>query len=81
MGVFIQIDIDKSKVTPEIDQALVSVCPVDIFDLEHDQLVVRPEQEDECTLCELCLAIAPMGALTIRKTYKDEQLVSRGGGV
>jgi NAD-dependent dihydropyrimidine dehydrogenase PreA subunit len=81
LGVFIQIDIDKSKVTPEIGQALVLVCPVDIFDLEHAQLVVRPEQEDECTLCELCLAIAPKGALTIWKTYKAEQLVSQGGGV
>lgn len=81
MGIFIHIDIDQGKITPEKGQALVSICPVDIFDLDHDQLVVRPEQDDECTLCELCLVTAPTGALTIRKTYKDELLVSRGGEV
>jgi NAD-dependent dihydropyrimidine dehydrogenase PreA subunit len=51
---------------------------VDIFKIEGEEVVVRPEQEDECTLCELCLDAAPRGALTIRKLYSDGCLVSRG---
>jgi ferredoxin len=47
--------------------------------MEGERLVVQSEQEDECTLCELCLEEAPPKAITIRKTYKDEYLISRGG--
>ena len=79
MGIFIHVEVKQGKVSPEIGRALVSICPVEIFDLDHGQLIVRPEQEDECTLCELCLVTAPPGALTIRKSYKNEILVSRGG--
>jgi NAD-dependent dihydropyrimidine dehydrogenase PreA subunit len=78
MGVFIQIDVDESRLTTEVAERLVSLCPVDIFALHGGQLMVQPEQEDECTLCELCLDVAPAGVVTIHKTYKDEQLVSRG---
>lgn len=79
MGIFIQIQVDESRFTPEARCALVSLCPVDIFGLEGERLIVRPEQEDECTLCELCLDASPVGALSIHKSYKDEILVSRGG--
>ncbi|MFN8457698.1 MAG: hypothetical protein U0401_24080 [Anaerolineae bacterium] len=79
MGVFIQITVDETKISLEVGQALVSLCPVDIFAWKQGRLLVRPEQDDECTLCELCLTAAPAGALVIRKRYKkDEQLVSRG---
>jgi NAD-dependent dihydropyrimidine dehydrogenase PreA subunit len=78
MGTFIQIDIDDSQFTPEVASSVVSLCPVDIFVLDGTRLAVRSEQEDECTLCELCLDGAPVGALSIRKVYKDEQLISRG---
>ncbi len=80
MGIFIQIAVDESQITPQIGRALVSLCPVDIFDWADERLIVRPDQDDECTLCELCLAAAPAGAITIHKTYKNEQLVSRGDG-
>lgn len=79
MGVFIEITVDETRIGSEVAPALVQRCPVDIFALDRKRLIVRGDQEDECTLCELCLSVAPAGALTIRKTYKDEQLVSRGG--
>jgi len=78
MGVFINITLDDAQLTPELARKLVPLCPVEIFALDRDRLVVRPDQEDECTLCELCLNAAPSGAITITKTYKDEVLVSRG---
>jgi Fe-S-cluster-containing hydrogenase component 2 len=78
MGVFINITLDDNIITPDEARMLVSLCPVEIFAMEGDRLVVGPEQVDECTLCELCLNAAPIGAITISKTYKDEKLVSRG---
>ena len=80
MGVFIEISIDQHLITPEMARNLVSLCPVDIFAYGPDgeQLLIRPDQEDECTLCKLCLAAAPVGALAIRKTYSGEVLASGG---
>ena len=43
------------------------------------KLNAKPDREDECTLCKLCLDAAPAGAVVIRKMYRDEQLISRGG--
>jgi len=81
LGIFIKIDMKEDRLTPELGKQLVSVCPVDIFMMEDERVAVRPEQEDECTLCELCLDAAPPGALTIRKLYSDQRLVSRGSKV
>lgn len=76
MGIFIRVEVDQGKITPNTASELVDLCPVDIFAVEGNQLTVIPENEDECTLCELCLKHAPAGAIAIRKLYKDETLVS-----
>jgi len=78
MGIFIQISLDNNKLTLSVARQVAQLCPVDIFELVDGQLNVQPDQEDECTLCELCLAAAPAGAITIYKTYNDETLLSRG---
>jgi NAD-dependent dihydropyrimidine dehydrogenase PreA subunit len=80
LGTFIQIELDHDKITPEMAAQLVRLCPVDIFGLDADtqQVVIRPENEDECTLCRLCLRALPPGALKIRRTYTDEVLESDG---
>ena len=78
MGTFIQIHIDQGKLRPEAARRLPPLCPVDIFVMDDGRLCAQPELEDECILCELCLEAAPRGAITIRKSYKDEELVSRG---
>lgn len=78
MGIFIQILVERDKLTSQICHQLVSLCPVEIFAIEDDKLLIRSEQQDECTLCELCLDAAPAGALIIQKNYKNECLISRG---
>jgi NAD-dependent dihydropyrimidine dehydrogenase PreA subunit len=75
MGIFIEISVDSDALDAATSKAVVSVCPVDIFALDGDKVIVRPDQEDECTLCRLCLERAPAGTIRIRKTYKDEVLV------
>jgi NAD-dependent dihydropyrimidine dehydrogenase PreA subunit len=49
-----------------------SVCPVDVFGFEGDCLVVNRENEDECTLCELCLQACPAGAIRLVKLYETK---------
>jgi len=78
MGVFIQIAVLQDSLSPALRQQIAGVCPVDIFAAENEQLVVNPEEEDECTLCELCLKAAPPGTIRIFKTYSGETLVSVG---
>ena len=81
MGIFIEITLDPSRLGPDDARLLSSICPVDIFAVDGGQLVVRPDEVDECTLCELCLDAAPAGAIVIRKLYKRQLLLSRGARV
>ncbi len=70
MGEFIKVEIDLSKCADMFDAAKwVQVCPVNIFTVENNQLVVVEENEDECTLCMLCIEAFPQGAVTIHKLY------------
>jgi len=58
---------------------LVEVCPVNIFAAAADESLAIVERNlDECTLCELCLEVAPPGTVKIRKLYGDGDVVSRG---
>jgi NAD-dependent dihydropyrimidine dehydrogenase PreA subunit len=78
MGRFIQITVDDGQYSGEMRGKLAAICPVDIFALEAGRVVVRPDEEDECILCEACLDLAPANTLVIRKTYLPECLLSRG---
>jgi NAD-dependent dihydropyrimidine dehydrogenase PreA subunit len=68
LGRFIRISIDVSA-CPKGCRKCIEVCPVDIFALEDERAVVRQSEEDECTLCELCLQRCPAGAIKIEKLY------------
>ena len=78
---FIQIELKDRSIPFEKAEQLVSLCPVGIFVIKNDQLVVQDDRVDECTLCELCLDAAPAGWLLIHKTYKSDTVVSRGEGL
>ena len=78
MGTFIRVEVLEAQLASDLGRALTAMCPVDIFAMEGDRLAVVPEREDECTLCELCLDAAPVGAIAIHKLYSDGYLRSRG---
>jgi NAD-dependent dihydropyrimidine dehydrogenase PreA subunit len=80
VGVFIRVEADEGRFSPTLARTLVALCPVDIFALDGERLRVRAEQEDECTLCELCLDAAPVGSIVIYKLYSGERLVARSEG-
>lgn len=68
MGLFISLKIDRSKCKDGCRQC-ADVCPVDIFALVDGALVSIEENEDECTLCNLCLERCPSGAIQLIKHY------------
>jgi NAD-dependent dihydropyrimidine dehydrogenase PreA subunit len=68
MGRFIKIAIDTSVCPAECSRC-VEVCPVEIFEMDGGKPSVRRSEEDECTLCELCLQRCPQGAIRIEKLY------------
>lgn len=71
MSLFIRVELAPAA------QALgrvAPVCPVNIFADHGGALVVLPEREDECTLCELCLDAAPPGTIRIHKLYAGTTL-------
>ena len=72
MGEFIKVEIDLSKFSDmsEVEKC-VQVCPVNIFKVEDDQPVVVAANEDECTLCMLCIEAFPAGAVRIHKLYEN----------
>jgi NAD-dependent dihydropyrimidine dehydrogenase PreA subunit len=79
MALFIAID-----VAPELarDAAsakkLAEVCPVDIFKVGAAGALELVEKNlDECTLCELCLAVGKPGQLSVRKLYDDGAKLER----
>lgn len=72
MGLFIQLRIDQSKfATLEERQKLAAVCPVDGLVADENGLHPHPENEDECTFCDLCVQNAPKGGIQVVKTYQD----------
>ena len=71
MGEFIRVEIDLSKCMDLSDlDNWVQVCPVNIFKAEDGRPAVVEENEDECTLCMLCIEAFPPDALTIHKLYE-----------
>ncbi len=71
MGEFIRVEIDLAKCKGQKKMAQwVQVCPVNIFALKDNRPAVVEENEDECTLCMLCIEAFPKGAITIHKLYE-----------
>ncbi len=71
MGEFIKVEIDLDKCTgmQEITD-WVQVCPVNIFEIHDNRPVVIEENEDECTLCMLCVEACKTDAIRIHKLYE-----------
>jgi NAD-dependent dihydropyrimidine dehydrogenase PreA subunit len=71
MGEFIRVVIDPEKCgDPDEVKVWAGVCPVGIFEMKKGRPFVAEENEDECTLCELCLEACSNGAVTIEKLYE-----------
>ena len=71
MSEFIQVTISEERCTGiSACGKCVQVCPVNIFASEGDRPIVVEENEDECTLCDLCLQQCTPEAILLRKLYE-----------
>ena len=70
-ALFIGVEVTPAAAAdPAVAAALAEVCPVDIYARGIDgTLEIAEKNVDECTLCGLCLAAAPAGAVTVRRLY------------
>ena len=79
MGEFITVRIDQEKCSGVTAiEKMVQVCPVNIFKVEENRPAVEEENEDECTLCMLCIEAFPAGAIEIHKLYDEQPSESNG---
>ena len=79
MALFIGIVVDPEAArSAELVKQLCEACPVDIFAMADDgALEIVERNVDECTLCELCLAVGKPGQVQVRKLYDDGKLLER----
>jgi NAD-dependent dihydropyrimidine dehydrogenase PreA subunit len=73
MSLFVAVRVNEDRCrSGQPCTACVSVCPVSIFQGRGGLAGVVEENEDECTLCDLCLERCPTDAITVRTLYTDE---------
>jgi len=73
MSLFVSVHVDEDRCrSGQPCAACITVCPVSIFRAQGGLAEVVEENEDECTLCDLCLQRCPSDAITIRTLYADE---------
>ena len=59
----VRIDIDYEKLGD--DKSAIDVCPTNVFEMKDGKLIAaRPE---DCTVCRVCEASAPPGAITVNE--------------
>jgi NAD-dependent dihydropyrimidine dehydrogenase PreA subunit len=73
MSLFVAVRVDDDRCrSGQPCTACISVCPVSIFRGDGGLAAVVEANEDECTLCDLCLQRCPTDAIAIRTLYADE---------
>ena len=79
MALFIAVEVAKELAAdPAGVKKLVEVCPVDIFKASASgALEIVEKNLDECTLCELCLAVGKPGQVAVRKLYDGDARLER----
>jgi ferredoxin len=71
MGVFIKVNIDRDKCLGiAACGKCVQQCPVNIFENQPDIPGIAADNEDECTLCDICLNACEPTAISIVKLYE-----------
>ena len=72
MSEFIRVEIDtKSCIGINKCGKCVRVCPVNIFEAKGEGPVIVEQNQDECTLCHLCLEECAPDAIAIVKLYEE----------
>ncbi|HSP99885.1 MAG TPA: hypothetical protein VL049_21900 [Candidatus Dormibacteraeota bacterium] len=78
-ALFINVEVDPAVAKDAATvKKLVEVCPVNIYaEADEGLLAIVEKNLDECTLCELCLEVAPPGAVRVKKLYGEHEVLTR----
>jgi ferredoxin len=67
---FIGIEVDDAAARDAaIASKLEETCPVDIYADAGGRVALVEPNIDECILCDMCLEVAPPGAVTVHRLY------------
>jgi len=70
MSEFIKLEIDFQICVGAYECGkCLTACPMSIFEAKEDNPSIIDENQDECTLCDLCLEVCDPGAIAITKLY------------
>lgn len=71
MSIFINLEIDLERcVGISRCGKCLKICPVQIFGTGNGYPIPFAENEDECTLCTLCIDVCDSDAITVKKLYE-----------
>ena len=74
---FIGIEVsDAAADDPALAAKLAEICPVDIYADAGGRVEIVDGCVDECILCDMCIAVAPPGAVAVHRLY-DPEAVAR----
>ncbi|RMF92154.1 MAG: 4Fe-4S dicluster domain-containing protein [Candidatus Schekmanbacteria bacterium] len=68
-SIFINVKIKEGCLGVEKCGECVKICPVNIFEAKDGKVSIVEKNEDECTLCDLCLQKCPVNVVSIEKLY------------
>jgi ferredoxin-like protein FixX len=73
---FIGIEVDDDAADDAALAAkLAETCPVDIYADAGGRVDIVERNVDECILCDMCIALAPPGAVAVHRLYDPEAVV------
>jgi NAD-dependent dihydropyrimidine dehydrogenase PreA subunit len=74
---FIGIEVDDAAARDAaIASKLEETCPVDIYADAGGRVALVDANIDECILCDMCLEVAPPGAVTVHRLYDLSEIRS-----
>jgi NAD-dependent dihydropyrimidine dehydrogenase PreA subunit len=72
-AIFIGIEVDDAVAgDAAIAAKLAETCPVDIYADAAGRVEIVGRNVDECILCDMCVAVAPPGAVAVHRLYDPE---------
>jgi NAD-dependent dihydropyrimidine dehydrogenase PreA subunit len=75
-AIFIGIEVsDDTAGDAALAAKLEETCPVDIYADAGGRVEIVDRNVDECILCDMCIAVAPPGAVAIHRLYDPEAVV------
>ena len=67
---FIGIEVDDAAAEdPVLAAKLAETCPVDIYADAGGRVEIVGRCVDECILCDMCIVVAPPGAVAVHRLY------------